>query len=195
MMFRPSTRVKNNFFLLFLMATKLLALFVNEAHSFNIGTTGKQTKSSITSSLTKHSNYQAAPATLALFLQKQSASPKATNNASSTSNRRDWIQNQTILSILMVATTIAGGVVAPIRVEAADDEEEDEINPDKVSRMGGQLEKFQDGTRGFRMLAPSGWNKFEGEVGAYDIMWRDLVDVRENIKISTIPVKSTTTSV
>jgi photosystem II oxygen-evolving enhancer protein 2 len=56
-------------------------------------------------------------------------------------------------------------------------------------------EPFQDGPRSIRMMAPSGWNKFEGEVGAYDIKWQDLVDQTESIKISSTPVKSTTTSV
>jgi photosystem II oxygen-evolving enhancer protein 2 len=32
-------------------------------------------------------------------------------------------------------------------------------------------------------------------VGAYDIKWQDLVDQRENVKISSSPVKSTTTSI
>ena len=45
------------------------------------------------------------------------------------------------------------------------------------------------------MMAPSGWNKFEGEIGAYDLKWQDLVDPTENIKISSTPVKSTTTSI
>lgn len=44
-------------------------------------------------------------------------------------------------------------------------------------------------------MVPSGWNKFEGEVGAYDLKWQDLVDVSENIKISSTPVKSTSTSI
>lgn len=44
-------------------------------------------------------------------------------------------------------------------------------------------------------MAPSGWNKFEGEVGAYDVKWQDLVDPTENVKISSSPVKSTTTSI
>jgi photosystem II oxygen-evolving enhancer protein 2 len=44
-------------------------------------------------------------------------------------------------------------------------------------------------------MAPSGWNKFEGEVGAYDVKWQDLVDSTENIKLSSTPVKSTTTSI
>jgi photosystem II oxygen-evolving enhancer protein 2 len=45
------------------------------------------------------------------------------------------------------------------------------------------------------MMAPSGWNKFDGEVGAYDLKWQDLVDPSENIKISSTPVKSSTTSI
>lgn len=56
-------------------------------------------------------------------------------------------------------------------------------------------ERFQDSGRGLSILAPSGWNKFDGEVGAYDIKWQDLVDPKENVKISSTPVKSTTTSI
>jgi photosystem II oxygen-evolving enhancer protein 2 len=67
--------------------------------------------------------------------------------------------------------------------------------PRVTTRMGGLLEPFQDGPRGLRLMAPSGWNKFEGEVGAYDVKWQDLVDPTENIKISSTPVKSTTESV
>jgi photosystem II oxygen-evolving enhancer protein 2 len=37
--------------------------------------------------------------------------------------------------------------------------------------------------------------KFDGEAGAYDLKWQDLVDSTENIKISSSPVKSTTESV
>jgi photosystem II oxygen-evolving enhancer protein 2 len=44
-------------------------------------------------------------------------------------------------------------------------------------------------------MSPSGWNKFEGEVGAYDIKFQDLVDSAENIKISSTPVKSTVETV
>ena len=38
-------------------------------------------------------------------------------------------------------------------------------------------------------------NKFDGEVGAYDVKWQDLVDPADNVKLSSTPVKSTTTSV
>lgn len=67
--------------------------------------------------------------------------------------------------------------------------------PRVVTRMGGLLEPFQDGPRSIKMMTPSGWNKFDGEVGAFDIKWQDLVDGTENIKISSTPVKSTTTSI
>ena len=55
-------------------------------------------------------------------------------------------------------------------------------------------ENYGDVPRKVSLLVPSGWNKFEGEVGAYDLKWQDLVDNKENIKISSTPVKSTTTS-
>ncbi len=161
----------------------VLTFFVTEVHSFTIGTA----VGTITSTTDMSS-------TTALSMRKQFASLDANiNNAGRISDRREWLHNQAILTFL--GTSMTSFVVAPTRVVAAENDDDDEINPDRVSRMGGQLEKFQDTSRGFRMLAPSGWNKFEGEVGAYDVMWRDLVDTRENIKISTIPVKSTTTSV
>ena len=47
----------------------------------------------------------------------------------------------------------------------------------------------------FTHLLQTGWNKFEGEVGAYDIKWQDLVDPSENIKISSTPIKSTVETV
>lgn len=69
-----------------------------------------------------------------------------------------------------------------------------EETPKITTRMGGLLERYQDSPRGWQILAPSGWNKFDGEVGAYDVKWQDLVDPKENIKVSSTPVKSTTTS-
>lgn len=70
-----------------------------------------------------------------------------------------------------------------------------EETPRSVTRMGGLLEPFQDGLRSIRMMVPSGWNKFDGEVGAYDLKWQDLVDKSENIKVSSTPVKSSTTAI
>jgi len=69
-----------------------------------------------------------------------------------------------------------------------------EETPKVTTRMGGFLEKYQD-SRGWTILAPSGWNKFEGEPGAYDVKWQDVVDNKENVKVSSNPVKSTTTSI
>uniref|UniRef100_A0A7S2A319 PsbP C-terminal domain-containing protein n=1 Tax=Trieres chinensis TaxID=1514140 RepID=A0A7S2A319_TRICV len=88
-----------------------------------------------------------------------------------------------------VAAGIAAG--APLPAIAAVTEE----TPRITTRMGGLLEPYQDSTRGWRTLVPSGWNKFDGEVGAYDTKWQDLVDNTENIKLSSTPVKSTTTSI
>mmetsp|Transcript_16007 Transcript_16007/g.20921 ORF Transcript_16007/g.20921 Transcript_16007/m.20921 type:complete len:222 (+) Transcript_16007:138-803(+) len=88
------------------------------------------------------------------------------------------------------AVVIASTVAAPA---AFADVTED--TPRITTKMGGLLEYFQDGPRSIRMMVPSGWNKFDGEVGAYDLKWQDLVDPTENIKVSSSPVKSTTESV
>lgn len=90
-----------------------------------------------------------------------------------------------------VVTAVVPVIVPVLPAGAVIDEE----TPRVVTRMGGLLEAFQDGPRSIRMMAPSGWNKFDGEVGAYDLKWQDLVDKNENIKISSTPVKSNTTSI
>ena len=95
-------------------------------------------------------------------------------------------------SLAKAAFGILGGLSASSMPALAVVSEE---TPKVTTRMGGLLEKYQDGGRGWQILAPSGWNKFEGEVGAYDVKWQDLVDPKENIKVSSTPVKSTTTSV
>jgi len=64
-----------------------------------------------------------------------------------------------------------------------------------TSRMGGLLERYQDVNFGISLLVPSGWNKFEGEVGAYNLKWQDLVTPEENVKLSSSPVRSNTTSI
>ena len=91
------------------------------------------------------------------------------------------------------AATGAAAVVLPNNLPALAVVEEE--TPRITTRMGGNLEPFQDGLRGIRLMAPSGWNKFDGEVGAFDLKWQDLVDPTENIKITSTPVKSTTESV
>ena len=86
-------------------------------------------------------------------------------------------------------TIAAGGLVMPSAASATVTDE----TPIVTTRQGGLLEKYQD-SRGWKIMAPSGWNGFDGEVGAYDKKWQDLVDPFDNIKLSSTPVKSTTTS-
>jgi hypothetical protein len=102
------------------------------------------------------------------------------------SRRQAWKQAASAAAAASVA------LVVPVRpVAAYPDEETARV----TTRMGGLLDAFQDGGRGLRLMAPSGWNKFDGEVGAYDLKWQDLVDPSENIKVSSTPVKSATESV
>jgi len=51
--------------------------------------------------------------------------------------------------------------------------------------MGGLLEKFADVNRGFRLLKPTTWNEFDGEPGAYDKRWVDVVNPSQSITLST----------
>ena len=98
-------------------------------------------------------------------------------------------------SFAKVASVIGGTIAASglvMNPSAASATVTDET-PIITTRMGGLLEKYQD-SRGWKILAPSGWNAFDGEVGAYDKKWQDLVDPTDNIKLSSTPVKSTTTS-
>ncbi|GAX24450.1 photosystem II oxygen-evolving enhancer protein 2 [Fistulifera solaris] len=99
----------------------------------------------------------------------------------STTTRREALHHMTAA---VIATSAAPAFALPT-----------EETPRVVTRMGGLLEPYQDGPRGFRLLAPSGWNKFDGEVGAYDVKWQDLVDPLEQIKLSSTPVKSSIESV
>jgi hypothetical protein len=99
-------------------------------------------------------------------------------------NRRQVVESAAA-SVLATGTFVAA---APALAVITDE------TPRVTTRMGGLLEKYQDSNRGWSILAPSGWNKFDGEVGAYDVKWQDLVDPRDNIKVSSTPVKSTTTS-
>uniref|UniRef100_A0A7S2YI26 PsbP C-terminal domain-containing protein n=1 Tax=Entomoneis paludosa TaxID=265537 RepID=A0A7S2YI26_9STRA len=113
-------------------------------------------------------------------------SPSLLPNSNALSRRQAFEQVLTTSSAVVATSTLA----APIASAAVADE-----TPRVTTRMGGLLEPFQDGPRSIRMMAPSGWNKFDGEVGAFDLKWQDLVDPTENIKITSSPVKSTTESV
>jgi photosystem II oxygen-evolving enhancer protein 2 len=119
------------------------------------------------------------------------------NNNNNGISRRQALQ-QSVTAV--VAGAVSASVLHPSLAAVAEEEGEEgggvvEETPRVTTRMGGLLEPFQDGSRSIRIMAPSGWNKFDGEVGAYDVKWQDLVDPTENIKISSSPVKSTTESV
>ena len=109
---------------------------------------------------------------------------------SSTVSRRESFEKAATLfgGAAAAGAAVALGVPAPALAYPSDE------TPRTSTRMGGLLEKYQD-SRGWVILAPSGWNKFDGEVGAYDVKWQDLVDSKENVKVSSSPVKSNTTSI
>ncbi|EJK63943.1 hypothetical protein THAOC_15373 [Thalassiosira oceanica] len=92
------------------------------------------------------------------------------------------------------AASLIAGAASIVASPASSLAEVTDETPKVTTRMGGLLEKYQD-SRGWTILAPSGWNSFDGEVGAYDKKWQDLVSQTDNVKISSTPVKSTTTSV
>lgn len=108
-----------------------------------------------------------------------------------------WNNHVTAFGLLSRREAIAGASAAAITTIGTSDPAWASVTdetPRVTTRMGGLLERYQDSARGWVILAPSGWNKFEGEVGAYDVKWQDLVDPKDNVKISSTPVKSTTTS-
>lgn len=103
-------------------------------------------------------------------------------------SRRESLEK--VVSIITATTTTTSLLLPNVALAYPSDE-----TPRVTSRLGGLLERYGDTQRGLSLLVPSGWNKFEGEVGAYDLKWQDLVDPKENVKISSTPVKSTTTSI
>ena len=117
------------------------------------------------------------------------SSPSSVASAVASSSRREYI-SRTASSLIAgsVVLTSSSVLLPPSAYAEVSDE-----TPKITTRMGGLLENYQD-TRGWTILAPSGWNKFDGEVGAYDVKWEDLVDPTDNVKVSSTPVKSTTTS-
>uniref|UniRef100_A0A7S2MZD3 PsbP C-terminal domain-containing protein n=1 Tax=Helicotheca tamesis TaxID=374047 RepID=A0A7S2MZD3_9STRA len=124
---------------------------------------------------------------VAAFAAMNTASQQRTPSELSAISRRE-----SFARTAAVVGGVIGGISAASSPALAVVSEE---TPRVTTRMGGLLERYQDGPRGWSILAPSGWNKFEGEVGAYDVKWQDLVDPRENIKVSSSPVKSSTTSI
>merc|ERR1711951_111109 len=68
------------------------------------------------------------------------------------------------------------------------------MGAEEASRMGGTLEPYIDAPRGFKLLKPSGWNKFDVDPGVYDVKFQDIIEPFETVQVSTSPV-STATSV
>ena len=121
-------------------------------------------------------------------LGSQRVSSSSSSSALSMMDRRESLES--LASGALAAAGLFSVVAAadPAYAEITDE------TPRVTTRMGGLLERYQNGGRGWSILAPTGWNRFEGEVGAYDMKWQDLVDPTDNIKVSSTPVKSTTTS-
>lgn len=63
---------------------------------------------------------------------------------------------------------------------------------EEPSRMGGTLEPYVDAPRGFKLLKPSGWNKFDVDPGVYDVKFQDLIEPFETVQVSTSPVATAT---
>jgi hypothetical protein len=119
-----------------------------------------------------------------------SATSAAAPSSVVAATRRDYL-SRTAASLIATGVVVVATTSLPHPSFALASEED---APKITTRMGGLLENYQD-PRGWTILAPSGWNKFDGEVGAYDTKWEDLVDPTDNVKVSSTPVKSTTTSV
>ena len=107
--------------------------------------------------------------------------------------RRDYL-SRTAASLIATGGAVVAVAATSLPYPSFALASAEEETPKITTRMGGLLENYQD-ARGWTILAPSGWNKFDGEVGAYDTKWEDLVDPTDNVKVSSTPVKSTTTSV
>lgn len=164
----------------------LHSTFLQGANAFRLNTTpsfvGKIDKNSRQLCATKNEFFHAK-----MKIMKIESGSTSAKRAAVAASRRDWLLGQSTAAALSAFVISSSPSLAVAEVS-------DETSR-VTSRMGGLLEKYSDVQRGVSLLAPSGWNKFEGEVGAYDIKWQDLVDPKENIKISSTPVKSTTTSV
>ena len=86
--------------------------------------------------------------------------------------------------LMQQASHYAAAAAATIALPAFAEDEVLDIKP-ATTKMGGLLEKFADVNRGFRIMKPSIWNQFEGEAGAYDFRWVDVVSPVDAISVTT----------
>ena len=61
-----------------------------------------------------------------------------------------------------------------------------------ASRMGGLLEPYVVPAQGYKLLKPSGWNKFDADPGNYDVKFQDIIEPFETVQVSTSPVATAT---
>lgn len=61
-----------------------------------------------------------------------------------------------------------------------------------ASRMGGLLEPYIVPSQGYKLLKPSGWNKFDADPGNYDVKFQDIIEPFETVQVSTSPVATAT---
>ena len=108
-------------------------------------------------------------------LMQQASSYEAAALAPSPTSRRGLMQQ---------ASRYAAAAAATIALPAFAEDEVLDIKP-ATTKMGGLLEKFADVNRGFRIMKPSIWNQFEGEAGAYDFRWVDVVSPVDAISVTT----------
>merc|ERR1719506_2687945 len=86
--------------------------------------------------------------------------------------------------LMQQASHYAAAAAATIALPAFAEDEVLDIKP-ATTKMGGLLEKFADVNWGFRVMKPSTWNQFEGEAGAYDFRWVDVVSPVDAVTLST----------
>lgn len=58
--------------------------------------------------------------------------------------------------------------------------------------MGGQLVKYFDVNKGFKILRPKDWNEFLNVPGEYDAKWQDVIQGAEQITVTSQPVATAT---
>jgi len=100
-------------------------------------------------------------------------------------------RRQALLSLGAPVAAGAAVAVAGVAPAFAEDFSMEDV-PISTSRLGGVLEQYSDLQRGFKMMTPYSWNKFENGEG-YDVRWVDLVNNKENVLLRSSPVKSDST--
>lgn len=91
-----------------------------------------------------------------------------------------------VLSRRTLGAQVASGLAALALGQSATAAEEG------PSRMGGLLEPFIAPAQGYKLLKPSGWNKFDADPGNFDVKFVDIIEPFETVQVSTSPVATAT---